>query len=763
MRGGASRVCLVVTVAILLTLLYPALFLDCRLAPEASLKSAPPWRELLGPFPKPSAAALEPATRLGPRLASIARNPLGGALWNPWIGGGRAGWLAGPEEGGTPLVVLAAALARPGWAWTALLALEIAAALIGTWWVLRLLGLGAWPAAVGATAYALSGAVTAHWLDWRGSALALGPLALVPVLAPIRGRRALIVAWSLALGIASASGSPAVAFVALAAAALVCLPKEGAARPRWIALAAAVVLVAAASLPRIWLGINGREPGAPVAAPRVMPPVDRWQSLVVDAGAASQSSPGGLAYLGLGTLMLAVVGAASVPARARGFWIGVAGVSAVLVAAPSGLLTGLGLWQRPYGILALTVAVLAAHGTQRLTARATTDRIRTTIGVTAWLLIAVSVVPRGSAHLPFFSAEESELATPIPRALVTTEWRLVGLLGAMPPDAAASLGLADVRASSLPGEPRYAAMLGAGRDGELTLARALDPGIVRLGARWLLEPLPLRVVSGEIFSRTEPAVLRRMPATDVRDPARFRADIPAGACRLGLPSSLGRSMRARLQWAGRSDELAPDETLQSETSAWTWFALPPNLSAGPGTLTISNATIPSARELSAAWDTSGLRVARQKGGMRVWEWTTARPLVFLARGIAREGAPLPPDPLTVTVPAERIEDLLPRVGGRGGGTVTITGVRPIRLEAAADLAGPALLVIQMKYRPDLFRVTVDGTPVRPVRVDGVWTGVPLPGGRPRVVVAARLPALIGGAAAAAVALVCILAVSRRRG
>ena len=105
MHGGASRVCLLTTVAILLTVLYPALFLDCRLAPEASLKSAPPWRELLGPLPKPAAEAFAAATGLGPRLSSVARNPFGEALWNPWIGGGRPGWLSAPEDGGTPLVL----------------------------------------------------------------------------------------------------------------------------------------------------------------------------------------------------------------------------------------------------------------------------------------------------------------------------------------------------------------------------------------------------------------------------------------------------------------------------------------------------------------------------------------------------------------------------------------------------------------------------------------------------------------------------------
>ena len=223
MQSGASRVPLLVSAVLLITLLYPALFLGYRVAPEASLKSFPPWRSLWGPYPNPSREAVRAATHLGPRLAAIARDGTDAALWDPWIGGGRPGWLAAPEEGGAPLPVAAALLARPGWAWTALVALELGAALLGTWWALRTLGLAEWPAAVGATAYALSGAAAGAWLSWRGSALALGPLALAVALAPVTGRRR-VAAFAAALLALAASGGPAVAFVALAAAAMTLRP-----------------------------------------------------------------------------------------------------------------------------------------------------------------------------------------------------------------------------------------------------------------------------------------------------------------------------------------------------------------------------------------------------------------------------------------------------------------------------------------------------------------------------------------------------------
>ncbi|MBZ5589957.1 MAG: YfhO family protein [Acidobacteriia bacterium] len=702
----------------------------------------------------------------------MARGPLKVALWNPWIGGGRPGWLSGPEEGGAPLVLLAAVAARPGWAWTALLALELTVALLSTWWVLRLLGLGAWPAAVGATAYALSGAVTAHWLDWHGSALALGPLALAPALAPIRSRRSLVAAWTFVLLVLGASGAPAPTFVALAGAAMVFFPPAAARPARWLAIGAASLLVLALALPRIWLDRNGREPGAPASQPSAVPAISGWKAVVVatpeenapagrPGAAPAQGAHEGLAYVGLGTVALAVLGLLSAPARKRGFLLGVAGVSAVVISVPGSLLTRFGLWQRPYGVLALTAAALAAFGTQALVEKLPDGRGRTAVAASIWVLIALSLVPRAARLLPFISAEDTELATPIPKDMVTTRWRLVGLLGAMPPDAAASLGLADVRAASFSGEPRYASMLGAGKGGELSVSRALDPRIVRLGARWLLEPLPLRVVSGEVFSRIELADLTSTRPSLGSGSSRFQAEVPEGACRLGLPSTSGHSIRVRLESVGRVVELASDETLQAESTAWTWFEVPTGFPPGPAVVAISGGHGPTTDTLPAAWDTSGLRIARQQTGVRVWEWTTARPLAFLARGVEPEGVSFPKDLSVVTVPGTRVPGVSAPVQWRTGGSIRIASVLPDRTELRGDLTAPGFLVVQVKYRPRLFKATVNGSPVQTERVDGVWTGVPLPSGTSHVVLEAELPPLLWGSAAAALAVTVLLAAPRR--
>ena len=771
MRGGASRVCLLFIVAILLTLLYPALFLDCSIAPEASLKSAPPWRELSGPLPKPSAEAFDAATQLGPRLASLARKPLGVALWNPWIGGGRPGWLAGPEQGGAPLVLLSAVVARPRWAWTGLIALELTAALLTTWWTLRLLGLGAWPAAVGATAYAFSGAVTGHWLDWQGSALALGPLALVPAISPPRGKWRSAGVWALAVLVLAACGAPAMAFVALAAAIAILFSPRGKRSSLWLPAALAAALVFAVALPRIWLAGTGGEPGAPAPTLQTMPPIRSWVSAIVAQPAPDESAiPVGVgelqarsdsfAYVGLGTMALAVLGLLAAPPRTRGFWLGVAGVSAAVVSVPSSILTHVGLYQRPYGVLALSVATLAAYGAQALTDRLHRRTIADALSAAVWVLLSLSLVSKAAHHLPFIPSEDTELAAPLPRSVDTQTWRLVGLLGTMPPDSAALLGLADVRASSFPREPHYALLVGGGRGGEIPVSRGVNSRMVRLGARWLLEPLPLRVVSGEVCSRIEIAELAKaQDGQPDRATLHLHAVVPYGATRLGVPSEAGRPVRARLETAGRNAELDPDDALQAESAAWTWFSVPVDFPSGPTLLTVFAGHPLSEGTLPVAWDTSGLLLGPEQRGVRVWEWATVKPFAFLARGLMGETASPPADHDVVTVPDARVAALGPLAGGVGN--VKVVGVEPAAVEARGDLAAPGLLVFRIKYRPALWKAAVNGSPARSERVDGVWTGVALPAGPSRVELKAQLPPQVWGVASAALIAIVLLAAPRR--
>jgi hypothetical protein len=764
MRSSGPKVPLLVVIGLLLVMVYPAVFLDNRLAPEASLKSEPPWRVQWGPYPNPSPVAAEAATHLGPRLACIARDGLRVALWNPLIGGGRPGWLSSPAEGGAPLAVIAGLLARPGWAWTALLALQISVTFLGAWWMLRLLGSECWPAAVGGAAYALSGPVTGHWLDWQGSALALGPLALVPVLATPPRWQQRVAAWAAVLALLAACGKPAAQFVALALAVMiVSRPLLG--RPaRWGAPALAAIIVLALILPALWLGRSGGEPGAPPPAVQPAPPPSGLKALVVpqviqgEPGAVPETPP---AYLGAATLVLAALGVTALGFRERGFWLGVFFVGLALALLPGPTLVRAGISQRAFGVLALAAAVLAAHGTQALCDRLPTANQRQLIGLAVWLLVVLALAPSAAHRLPFAAAEEARLTSPMPPSPGAGPTRVVGILGMLPPDVGATLGLADVRALSFPREPRYAALLGADKQGELPVSRALDPRTARLSARWLLEPLDLRVVSGEVFGRIEPSELEQRAELPLDGLHRYVASVPRGACRVGLRAAMPTA-GVWLERPGHRTQLEPDSALAAESDAWRWYALPPGWPEGAATLAVPDRQGADGARLPVAWDTSGLRLSREEHGTRVWRWDLARPLAFLAAGVQAEGAGTPANPEVVTVAPGRLAALQPLTGGGPSGLVEVAASTPSSVVMLAEAPRASLLVVQVKFRPALWRVTVNGVPAACERVDGVWTGVPLPAGPSRVQMRARLPLAIWLVACAGLVALGSLILPRRK-
>jgi hypothetical protein len=762
MRGARPEILLLIVTALLLTLLYPAIFMNCRLAPEASLKGQPPWRVQWGPFPNPSPLAVEAATTFGPRLAGIARDGLSVALWNPWIGGGRPGWLSSPAEGGAPLALPAAMLARTGWAWTALLCLELALALASAFWVVSLLGAQPWPAAIGATAYALSGPVVGTWLGWQGSALALGPLALVPVLAAPKRATHRAAAWAAVLLVLAASGAPSVPFIALAVA-LEILARPLLGRPvRWGAPLVAVALVLALALPALWLERSGGETGAPHATVPPSPAVARLVDFVSPPpppdGTPVTTGVRVPAYLGGATLLLAVVGVVRLPSRRRGFWLGALGVSIVLATLPATLLARVGVEQRPLGVVALAAAVFAAFGAQLLGERLRSGGAKTVLGLAVWLLVMFPLIAPAAQRLPFVPAAEARLPSPIPAERASATTRMVGLLGMLPPDIGATLGLADVRAISFPREPRYAALLAAGHAGELSVSRALDPQTARLAARWLLEPLPLHVVSGELFARIEPRDLRARRERSPDGLSRFGADVPPEACRLGLPARSAPDT-VWLERPGLRSQLGPDAALASESDDWRWFAVPRSWPPGPATLAVPAIHTESGL-MHVAWDASGLRVTREEKGVRVWDWGLARPLAFVATGLRPEGGPVPARPTVVTVPADRVSGLMPLVADSSGRT-DVTGSTPTLVEIRVSVPHASLLVVQIKHRPALWRAAVEGHAVATERVDGVWTGVALPAGVSHVVLRARLPFAAWFGAGAALVTLGALAWPRR--
>src|SRR3972149_7538852 len=121
--------------------------------------------------------------------------------------------------------------------------------------------------------------------------------------------------------------------------------------------------------------------------------------------------------------------------------------------------------------MALATAVLAAFGAHLLLEKVRSAEWQRLVGFAVWVLVVAALAPPAARRLPFAPEEEAGLPPPIPTGPPTAAARIVGLLGMLPPDIGATLGLADVRAASFPREPRYAALLGARPGGGLSVPR----------------------------------------------------------------------------------------------------------------------------------------------------------------------------------------------------------------------------------------------------------------------------------------------------
>lgn len=699
-------------------MLYPTLALRRVVAPEVSLRGQAPWRVQWGPFPAPLPEQVRAATELGARLSLLERDTRGVAVWNPWIGGGRPGWIASAREGGSPLPLLAVALSRAGRVWTGLVALQLTAAYLSCAWMLRRLGLGPWPAALGAVAYTLAGPVVCRWLDWQGSALALGPLGVALSLSPTASLARSVACWGGALAILGSTGLPAVPFAALAvAAATFREPAKGVPR-RLLGVALGAVMAGALLAPRLWLAAAGREDRAPLKPASIESPLPGLESLAFaparldPAGPAdAQRDADGRGYLGLATLALAGLGLATAPLRQRGLWGGALAAGVVLAWAPTSWLERIGVTQRPLAVAALAAAVLAAFGLDRLT-RGLEARRHALVGAPAVALVAWSLLPVAARHVPFATPEEGALAAPLPAAATPAEPRVLGLYGCLPPDIGAASGLADVRASTFEGEPRYAGLLGGGPSSVFSVSRALAPEMAELGVGTLLEPLPLRVVSSEIYSRIEVADLSTVPGRD--GTLRGSLDLESGTCRVGVPARTPLVAPPVARMGSRTVELAPDEALAAESNEWRWFALP---KLGAATAVELSVVGSSPSPLPLALDRSGLRLASEGSGVRVWSWERAAAYATL-RWPAGE---------------QRVE------AGPCPGSVQVREARTDRVAVAVSDSGSCSLLLQVKHRPALWRATVNGQPAQTLGCAEVWTCVPVPVGDSMVELEARLP------------------------
>lgn len=737
--------------ALLTATMYPALLLGRQVLPERSLRSVAPWRWEVAPDPSPSPLALHAATHLGPRLAGINREGLELALWNPFIGGGRPGWLASAAEGGAPLPVLAGLLARSGWHWTALVALHLTVAFTGVFLLLVRSHLNPWAAGAGALAFTLSGASVGTWMHWGGSALALaGWIVLPSTLTDAPWRRSAL-AWFLSLSATLWSGTPALPFLLLAL--FLSLTRDTRPNRRWwLAALWGGVCAAAVRAPGLWLDLTGWE-GAPFAGrpstARISPASLRS---LVDPWAAGDPTDGPLAGVlravqdpgsaFVGGLVLALAAAALVLncGRRRWHWIATATVGAAVLFLPSSLWGELAA--RPAGLLALGAAALAAIAVDALLRRISPAR-QWVGGAAVALALLLHLVPPAGQRLPFAREREGRVVPTISAEARPVHGAVTALFSTLPPDAAAHLGLADVRAADLSREPRYAALLGVRPDGEHPLARALDLQAARLGVEVIFEPAPLRLVSQHIFSRVEVEEVQCNGAVPAgHRPSSCTFPVPSGVYRLGvaLPAATGSVIFLR-----RAQELttAPaDHDLDPESDRWHWARITPECARESCTVELRGPALPGS--LTVAWDRSWLELISEGTGFRAWRRTDIAMPVFVPERLVDEsdqhGGPKSgtsvPNALCRAFP----HDTPPPA------TVEIIARRPHSWLAYLDTPEPTVAVARIKYRPRLWHARVDGRSVEAFPADGLWTAILVPAGRHQVSWRVEIPVMLWGLA-----------------
>jgi hypothetical protein len=227
-----------------------------------------------------------------------------------------------------------------------------------------------------------------------------------------------------------------------------------------------------------------------------------------------------------------------------------------------------------------------------------------------------------------------------------------------------------------------------------------------------------------------------------------------------LPSELGRPAQLVVATGNRTERLFPDPALAEETERWWWFALPPGWPGGPTTIEIGRGGVDWPERLPLVADRSGVRLFGEASGVRVWRSEHASDPAFLAAGTVPEGGAPPIDPRVVSLPTAVGSDGAPPRTGTG--RVTLKRVDPAALDIEVEAAEPAVLVLQVKYRPGLWRLRVDGREADAMRVDGVWTGVALDPGRHVVRARARLPLGLWLLAAAALFAIPMLGAGRRK-
>ena len=774
----------------LLIFFFPTLVMQRVVSPNDVFFNFDPWASMRSGDVQNSLIN-DPPTSYYTQIALLKRDP-SSFHWNRFIASGVPGFGSAASAVLSPFVLIPALLLPLVWVYSGIIALKFLGALFFTYLWLREELLGKRAAAIGGILFAASGAISVRWLWQATNAAALYPALLWIALRTARGRRTPFWAIGLVAFSYALAGFPAtMAYGAWLASAyfLFILLRER--RARWrstaslvVAVVLALLIAAPALVPFVQMVRRSGylESRADAAFEHSFPP-RHLRSLIMPDRLGNPAERNWIGdpdlgilnnyveatvFIGISGAILAILGVLAPRGRRRWFWLatGVLLVSAMWGVRPlprlAGHLPGLkySSLTRLQLLLPLPVAYLAAAGVTLVARR----RLRNVI---AAVLLLAATAEMGVFAGRFYPYLETQDATPPSTPTISFlrsqpgPFRIAPLFNYLWPNSSELFGLEDIR-SHFSSEEVYRQLLRrvdpTSFDGHSTvlLFNSLkfhfdDPLVSMLGVRYFIEHKSIDIVKWTTFKFTVPGVREtgalelaagRVMQRHIRVEAEpfFAIELPVSVVkrtsrkahlavwllkgsavvysREFLPSDiavmekvyiplrpfarLGETVILRIQPVGMNAGLLRGESEPGDAPLFFGRVMTPVIFE---------------RELSDG------RLFRNAGEVPRFHAVSRLRQMTLAQMLATPAI----DYLTEAI----VTDRNPQSLVASDATVVLRSDEGDR--ATIDVTAPAatMLASSEKLTPEL-RVSVDGREVRPVEINGLFAGVPVPAGQHRV-------------------------------
>lgn len=730
--------------------------------------------------------------------------------WDPYVGSGVPGWGASSAASLTPFVLIPALLLPLAWIYTGIILLKLNVAFWFAYAWLREERLGKRGAAIGAIVVAAAGIYSVRWLWQMTNASALFPALLWVVRRSCNGKRPPVSAVALIAFSYALAGFPAAmaygAYLVIAYSAWLTLARLLSDRSRWwppvrnLALAGVGVLLGllAASPALVSFAQFVRRSGYLALREKATDihfPLTHWRSFIDPQRLGNPAFKDWVGepslqwlnnfweatvYVGLGTILLALMALLNRRHQHRWFWIATAGIvlagmfGAPFVAPLLALLPGVkySSLSRLSLLLPLVAGVLAAGGAGVLL-RQFRGRLRrggVILAIAMAGLISADLAVFAGGFYPYMSPADTVIpATPTIRYLQQQPkpFRFVAFLSYMWPNSAELFRLEDI-AAHFGSEAAYRRLLmridptSWGGQGTVLQFNSLkfdiaDPLLGMLGVRYLLEHREIDIVKWTIFSNTtapfpasgKPHVVK--PGQSMEQTIRIGPD-PYWA--IEVPIDIEQPARRRphanvqlikggsVVWSrvfGTGDITAlnkiyvPVKPFAREGEEVTLRVTAAggnlNLPGGVGTTSfyygrvaipvIFDRELPDGRIFLNLAELPRFHAVRRVRKLNADEFLAARDVDFSQEAVITDDPVFPP----AAVAQDARVDLL--------------RYEPDRQHMRVEASEPAFVASAEKLTPEL-RIEIDGRPARPIQINSLFAGVVVPAGRHEVIFSRRI-------------------------